>query len=173
MLKPAQIREIITRANPDLRQNPDRMMVFLDSGRIVCRGAKSLSYEYAYTLTIIVEDYPHHADRIIIPLLAFLRAQQPELFENREKSEQVIRFEAEYINNKTLDLQIEIDLTERVIVKKTDIGFTAEYVGEPTHPEYPDTDLQVDVYDRQDNNRHIGSFKTPAWDPYDYTEVLK
>lgn len=172
MLKPNHIREIITRANPHLRRDPDKLQVFLDSGRIVCRGAKSLSYEYAYTLNVIVQDYPGHADLIIIPLLAYLRAQQPELFENREKSDQVIRFDAEFLNHKTLDLSIEIDLTERVLVEPSDVGFTATYIGEPEHPEFPNKDIVIDLYDRPQGNKHLGQFKMPAWDPYGYTDLL-
>lgn len=173
MLKPNHIREIITRANPYLRRDPDKLQVFLDEGRIACRGANSLSYEYAYTLTVIVQDYPHHADQIIIPLLAYLRAQQPELFENRDNSAQVIRFDAEFLNHKTLDLSIQVDLTERVLVKQTEGGLEASYPGEPEHPEYPTKGVVVDVYDRKQGNKHLGQFRMPAWDPYGYTELLK
>lgn len=173
MLKPNHIREIITRANPYLKRDPDKLQVFLDEGRIACRGANSLSYEYAYTLNVIVQDYPHHADRIIIPLLAYLRAQQPELFENRDNSDQVIRFDAEFLNHKTLDLSIQVDLTERVLVKQTEGGLEASYPGEPEHPEYPTKDMVVDVYDRKQGNKHLGQFKMPAWNPYNYTELLK
>lgn len=173
MLKPNHIREIITRANPYLRRDPDKLQVFLDEGRIACRGANSLSYEYAYTLNVIVQDYPHHADQIIIPLLAYLRAQQPELFENRDNSAQVIRFDAEFLNHKTLDLSIQVDLTERVLVKQAEGGLEASYAGEPEHPEYPTKDMVADVYDRKQGNKHLGQFKIPAWDPYNYTELLK
>lgn len=172
MLKPDQIREVITRANEYLRRDPDKLQVFLDNGSIASRGAKSLSYEYRYTLNVIVQDYPDHADKIIIPLLAYLRAQQPELFENREKSDQVIRFDAEILNNATIDLSIEIDLTERVIVAPSDSGFSATYVGEPEHPEFPTKDIVIDLYDKPQGNKHLGQFKMPAWNPYNYTELL-
>ena len=172
MLKPDHIREVITRANTYLRRDPDKLHVFLDSGNIACRGAKNLSYEYRYTLNIIVQDYPNHADQIVIPLLAYLRAQQPELFENREKSDQVIRFEAEILNNATIDLSIQVDLTERVIVSPSENGFSASYVGEPEHPEFPTRDVVIDLYDRPQGDKHLGKFKMPAWDPYNYTDLL-
>src|SRR5690625_5099285 len=118
MLKPDRIREIITRANPYLKRDPDKLHVFLDSGRVVAHGAASLSYEYQYTINVVVLDYPHHADQIFVPLLAYLRTQQPELFENKEKAQNMIRFEAEVLNQQAVDLSIEIDLTERVIVSQ-------------------------------------------------------
>ena len=50
MIKPNEIREIMTRSNQYLQENPDKMQVFIDAGHIACRGANSLSYEYQYTL---------------------------------------------------------------------------------------------------------------------------
>ncbi|MCD9473059.1 phage tail protein, partial [Photobacterium phosphoreum] len=35
MLKPDKIRQIIALANPYLQRDPDKLQVFLDSGRIV------------------------------------------------------------------------------------------------------------------------------------------
>ncbi|WP_043944206.1 phage tail protein, partial [Ralstonia solanacearum] len=36
-------------------------------------GARSLSFEYQYTLTLIVTDYPDSSDTIVVPVLAWLR----------------------------------------------------------------------------------------------------
>lgn len=165
MLKPDKIRAIITRANPYLARDPDKLHVFLDSGRIVAYGAASLSYEYHYTLNVIVQGYPHHADQIFLPLLAYLRTQQPELFENRDKAQNLIRFEAEMLNQQTVDLSIEVDLTERVVVSTSEGNkLIAEHVGEPEHPEFPDFDVNVEVYDRT-TNALLGTFSVPAWTP--------
>lgn len=165
MLKPDKIRDIITRANPYLKVDPDKLHVFLDSGRIVAYGAGSLSFEYQYTLNVIVQDYPHHADQIFLPLLVYLRTQQPELFENRDKAKNLIRFEAEVLNQQTVDLSIEVDLTERVIISQPEGNkLVVQHVGEPDHPEFPDTDVHVEVYDRPTNTL-IGTYTVPAWAP--------
>lgn len=164
MLKPNEIREIITRSNDYLRVNPDKLQVFIDAGSIACRGSKSLSYEYQYTLTVIVQDYPEHADLIVLPLLVYLRTNQPELFENSTKSDDVIRFDIEFLNQSTIDLMIKIDLTERVLVAldASNGRLKATHIPEPNHPDYPNQDTIIDVYDRPEGV-HLGQINYPAW----------
>lgn len=165
MIKPAQLRDIISRANPYLSRDPDKLQVFLDSGKIVATGAVSLSFEYQYTLNLIVQDFPYHADQIILPMLAYLRTQQPELFENHDLAKNLIRFDAEILNESVLDLSIQVDLTERVIVSKgTEGRLTAVHVGEPDHPDFPAQAIEIDIYDRP-SDTHLGTFSMPAWDP--------
>lgn len=165
MLKPNLIREIIVKANPYLKRDPDKLQIFLDSGSIVSYGAASLSFEYRYTLNVIVQDYPNHADQIILPLLAYLRTQQPELFENRDLAQNLIRFEAEILSLSLLDLSIQVDLTERVIVgQDVENKLVATHVGEPEIPDFPSQEIQIEVYDRP-HDKHLGTFTIPAWDP--------
>tara|TARA_R110000851_G_scaffold333531_1_gene514906 strand:+ start:80609 stop:81109 length:501 start_codon:yes stop_codon:yes gene_type:complete len=164
MLKPAAVREIITRANPYLKRDPDKLQVFLDSGRVVARGAASLSYEYRYTLNVIVQDFPSHADQIVLPMLAYLRTQQPELFENTEMSNNLIRFDAEVISQSVIDLSLQVDLTERVIVGEQDGKLTASHVGEPPHPDFPEQEITIELIDKQ-TGEVMGVFVAPAWTP--------
>jgi len=167
MLKPAELRQAVTSANPHLARDPDKLQVFIDSGRIVCAGGASLSFEYQYTINLIVQDYPGHADAILLPMLAWLRTNQPELFENVEKRNQGIRFEAEFINQGVMDLSIEVDLTERVIVAPDpDAGnrLVAEHVGEPPHPEFPIDDWTLEVIDRRTDTL-LATFTFPGWRP--------
>ncbi len=165
MLKPNSIRDIVVRANPYLSQDPEKLHVFLEGGEIACTGAKSLSFEYRYVLNIIVQDYPHHANQIIIPVLAYLRKNQPELFENPEKSGDVIQFEAEILSVDAIDLSLKVNLTERVIVKDDRENFEAYHVGEGEHPYYPSQDITLDLYDRK-GGEHLGQTTMPAWIPY-------
>lgn len=164
MLKPLEIREIITRSNSYLRANPDKMQVFIDGGSIRTRGAASLSFEYQYTLRIIVQDFADHADLIILPLLVYLRTNQPELFENKDKSQNPIRFDIEFLNQGCIDLAIDIDLTERVIVKiDPDSGrLRAEHAPEPDNEYFPNEPVTVEIWDKQ-NNQSLGVVDIPAW----------
>ncbi len=165
MIKPGQIRDIVTSANPYLSRDPDKLQVFLDSGTVVAYGAASLSFEYRYTLNLIVQDYPYHADQIVLPVLAYLRTQQPELFENHDKAQNLIRFDAEILNETTLDLSLQVDLTERVIVGQGEGDkLIATHVGEPAHPDYPTQDVDFEIYDRN-TNVLLGKFTAPAWKP--------
>lgn len=117
MYKPVSLRTHLTAATPDLIQNPDKLKVFVDGGRLVCTGAGSLSFEYRYTLKLIVLDYRGDPDLIMVPLLAWVSRNQIELLENVEQREKGIRFEVELLSLETYDLTIDIDLSERVRVK--------------------------------------------------------
>jgi len=136
MLKPNSLRAHLTRAVPALVRDPDKLSVFVKHGKLVTTGAGSLSFEYRYTLNLLLLDYAEHADAIIVPLLAWLRDNQAEMAENPDQREKALRFEVDFLNAKTVDLVIEVDLTERVLVlpRRGSAGFDVKHVGEPPHP---------------------------------------
>lgn len=150
MLKPGLLRRHLTDANPNIRRNPDRMHIFAESGNVVSTGARSLSFEYQYTLNIIVTDYAGHADAIIVPLLAWVRVHQPDLMTNNERRRNGVRFEVEYLNQQAIDLLIEVDLTERVLVSREDGRLRADHVGEPADPDYPLVAEEVELWLRDE-----------------------
>lgn len=166
MLKPDKVRTIISNANPYLQNDPDKLQVFLDSGRIVAHGSsRNLSFEYRYTLTIIIQDFPHHANRVVLPLLALLRTEQPELFENPDLADQAIRFDAELLSNKTVDLALNVDLTERVIVSENEQGKLIAYVAtEPKREQFPNEDRLIELFDRKEGKK-VADIVVPAWRP--------
>lgn len=131
MKKPAQLREVIEKAYPYLRTNPDRLQVFIDDGHIIATNATSLSYEYQYTLNIIITDFDKDMAIITVPILAYLRLNQNDIFENAAKRHDAIAFESDLINNNTQDLSLKIKLTERVKVEQTEKGTEITYLPEP------------------------------------------
>ena len=71
-----------------------------------------------------------------MPVLAYLRVNQPELFENPQRRANGFKFITDYNNNDTLDLSLEIQLTERVVQKtNTDGDVILQYAPEPTWDE--------------------------------------
>lgn len=137
MLKPGSLRAHLTAALPELARDPERLVVLARAGRIITTGTAALSFEYAYTLQMIVLDYAGHADAVMVPLLAWLKRHQPELMDNPDRREKAVRFEVEYLTPQTIDLSIEMDLTERVLVRPregTPGGLNVIHVPEPPHP---------------------------------------
>ena len=120
MYKPASLRKHLGSAVPELKKNPDKLSIMVREGRVQAAGQASLSFEYAYTLQLIALDYAGSADAIIVPMLVWLRTHQREYFDNEALRNQAFRFSAEYQNGKTIDLVIELDLTEAVRVEVTD-----------------------------------------------------
>ena len=116
MRKPHSLRAHLTAASPELQREPDKLAIYVREGRLIAAGAATLSFEYRYTLTAVLLDYAGPADAIMVPLLAWLRAHQIEILENPTLRDKSVRFEVEYLNKETVDIQIEIDLTEAVVV---------------------------------------------------------
>lgn len=136
MNKLQALRTAINASNPELRQNPDRLLVFADKGKAVATAATSLSFEYQYDARVIVIDYPNHPDALVIPLLAWIRLQQPELMTARDKRADGLRFEIEISANDLYDIEITIPLTERVKVWTTEEGLHCEHLPEPPEDPY-------------------------------------
>ncbi|MFE2006436.1 phage tail protein [Pseudomonas guariconensis] len=132
MNKPSALRAHLLANVPELHKNPDRLLVFIDNGTIRSTAAPGLSFEYSYTLNIILTDYAGHPNAVAIPLLAWLLVNQPELLTNLEKGKTAIAFEADVLDNSKVDLSLKLPLTERVIVKKQDDGSL-----QVSHPDEP------------------------------------
>ncbi len=133
MLKPASLRAALECALPELAANPDRLIIYIDEGRIHSRYGDSLSFEYRYRLNVVMLDYAHHASAAIVPLLAWLRVHQPEIGLNPDLADQAVTFEAEILNHSSMDFALRLQLSERVIVTQDPAtGEThARHVGEP------------------------------------------
>ncbi|MFP2768328.1 phage tail protein [Oceanisphaera sp. KMM 10153] len=135
MNKPEQVRTLLLSAVPHLKRNPNELHVFVKNGRVVASAAKqNLSFEYQFDLVVVVTDYADHADRIMVPLLAWVAEHQPELITNPDKRESGVRFTVEMINKKLVDIEISLSLTERVKVTPVEGGRTVEHLPEPTDP---------------------------------------
>lgn len=132
MNKPNSLKAHLLAAVPRLADSPDRLLVFIDNGSTRTTTAPGLSFEYSYTLNVILTEFAGHPDAVFIPLLAWLMVNQNELLANQDKGKDAISFEADVIDNSKVDLSIKLPLTERVIVKKLDDGRL-----EVTHPDEP------------------------------------
>ncbi|WP_263143990.1 phage tail protein [Pseudomonas sp. RIT-PI-AD] len=145
MNKPESLRAHLLAAVPELRHNPDRLLVFIDQGRVRCTSAPTLSFEYAYTLQLVFTDYAGHPDAIMLPLLGWLRANQSELLANLEKASQGVEFEADILDNSKVDLALRLPLTERVVVAlQPDGRYSVTHAPEPAYDAYePPTDVEL------------------------------
>ena len=140
MKKPTSLRDHLLAAVPGLRRNRDQLSVFVDQGNIRSTAAHGLSFEYSYTVQVLITDYPGSADAVAIPLLAWVLQNQRELLENLERGKTAIEFEVDILNNDLVDMSIRLPLTERVIVKPATDGSAALQV---TYPEEPQLTEQL------------------------------
>lgn len=132
MYKPKHLRDHLTKAVPEFARDPDKLSLMVSSGNVVCAGTASHSWEYRYTLQVVVLDYTGAADAVVLPVLTWLREHQTEYLDNPEWREKNFRFNVDYLNSRAIDLMIELELTERVIVQANANGsYRIEHASEP------------------------------------------
>lgn len=147
MKKHQSLKAHLISAVSELQRDPDRVLVFVDEGAIRCTLANGLSYEYVYTLTLILTDYAGDLAAVTIPVLDWIRINQSELLANLEKAKNAIKFEAEILSNDKVDLVIQLPITERVIVKKDSNGLSVDYP-EELHYHQAEESKMVTLYDK-------------------------
>lgn len=135
MKKPTDLRAHLTATVPLLADHPDKLQLFIEKGRVATKRGAGLGFEYRYPLQILITDYTDPVDTLVIPLLVWIDANQPDLFDNTDKRDQAIGLEAELIDHTTTDVQFTLELTERVLVTATETGWLCTHLGEPPLPD--------------------------------------
>lgn len=135
MNKPQSLREALNSAIPYLQQNPDRFHLFVDKGASVGTAAASLSWEYRYTLNVIVTDFTGDQNLLMAAVMYWLRTNQPDALQNPSEREQLCAFEVDILGNGACDISINLKLTERVIAEEVDGVTVVRAVPEPDEPE--------------------------------------
>ncbi|CAN7192408.1 phage tail protein [Trinickia sp. LjRoot230] len=134
MNKAISLRRALTEAAPSLAVDPDKLLVFIDAGNIVGTGAPSLSFNYVYTLNVIIEDFAGDADTLFVALMAWVRRYQPDILNNDDLRQSAIAFEVDQLTQTTADLSIKLKLTESVVVSVDASGArTVKHVDEPVY----------------------------------------
>ncbi|WP_426762145.1 phage tail protein [Hafnia paralvei] len=137
MKKPESLRQALNKSVPFIANNPECLSIFIDSGSVVSTLATSLSFEYRYTLNVIVMNFAGDQNLLMAPILGWLTQHQPDILANPERREDGFTFEADILNNTTSDISIDLKLTERVIIKEENGQMVVEAVDEP-NPADPD-----------------------------------
>jgi len=132
MYKPDSLKKHLISAIADLRQNPDKLHIFIDEGGALGTGTASLSFRYEYALNLIITDFVAPFDALFVPLIAWLKVNQAEIFANDELRKKAIRFEVDMNNHESRDISITLLLTEAVAVNPLDAGrLDVTHVREP------------------------------------------
>jgi hypothetical protein len=135
MKKPIDLRAHLTQWVPDLAANPDKLHVFIETGRIVARYGKSLSFEYRYQVQLLITDFAESPDVLAVPLMVWIGQHQPNLLFDEKLRENLVTFKAELIDHDKVDIELTLELSERVLVKPTAAGYECEHINEPPLPD--------------------------------------
>ena len=135
MLKPDSLRKALTESVPVLSKNPEMLRLFIDNGKINSTLAASLSFEKQYTLNVVVTDFTDDFDLLLVPVLAWLREQQPDIMASEEGRKKGFTWYADINTDNSFDVSISLLLTERTIVKQVEKALHVENIPEPASPE--------------------------------------
>lgn len=129
MIKPAALRAAITTMLPDLGRDPQRLQMWADKGRIRATLSDNRGFAWEYTLNIVVTDYTGHPSLVFLAINDWLRVNQPDLLGAGQPG---YPFEADIIDDGTVDLHAELALTEQVSLRSRGDGeFDLEHLAEP------------------------------------------
>ena len=133
MNKPERFRAALLAALPDLANDPQRLSIFVEKGKLVASGTEGAGWQYSYQLTAIFQDFAGDMDTLAMAVTAWVSMEQPDMLKNSVQAERGIRFECELMTSELADIAIEIDLTEAVYAS-ADGGFDhpAEPPADPT-----------------------------------------
>ncbi|HCN3006972.1 TPA: phage tail protein, partial [Escherichia coli] len=88
-----------------------------------------------YTLNVIVTDFTGDFDLLIVPVLAWLRENQPDIMTTDEGQKKGFTFYADINNDSSFDISISLMLTERTLVSEVDGALHVKNIPEPPPPE--------------------------------------
>ncbi|WP_239953705.1 phage tail protein [Pantoea sp. Z09] len=142
MQKPQQLRAALNRSVPLLQQNPERLTMSIAAGTVVATSAPSLSFEYRYRLELTIAEVQQEIEAAIVPLLAWLRDNQPEMMGNADKRRSDFTFASDAAGALSIGLQ----LSERVLVTQQESALQVTFPGEPTPPANDEAPLQLWVH---------------------------
>ena len=134
MRKPDQLRAWLLRSVAGLADQPERLHLWVENGRLRSVPGKTLSYEYRYELIVIVEDFSGETHDLVVPVLAWLSKYQSDLL--RHVTDDGLPINHDILGNSSANIEIKLALKERVIVNQTPAGgWQVEYPAEAEFPE--------------------------------------
>ena len=130
MKKPTELRKALTAALPELKRNPDRLVIWVEDGAIRARQTEDASFSFEYPLSVLLREIQTDIAVIVHAINRWLRVNQPDLLAagNRDS----FKFETDILDNGTADIVFTLDLVEAVKVAEDPAGgWSLDYVAEP------------------------------------------
>ena len=134
MDKPNSLRQALIDAIPQLSAHPEMLRFSVENGNIDARLSVSLSFEKKYTLKGLVKNFVGESNQLFVPLLAWLRENQPDIFTLDEGRKNGYLFQIVMNEDESKDISFSLQLTERILVTEENGTLRACYSPEPPLP---------------------------------------
>lgn len=129
MKKAELMRDALTRNNTWCKANPELFIIWVEKGHIQIEATGEASFMYHYTIQVLAVDFPGQIDDLMLPLLAWVWQQQPDLLLNPDNNRKV-EFDADIVNDDVADILFKVPAWERVIVEIVDGKPVAKHLAE-------------------------------------------
>ncbi len=121
MKKIDSLRAALVAACPAFADDPDRLVIFVDKGRLVSRLTASdmmggVRYEWRYVVRLEFHDFTGSPDEIAVPLLLWLGTHQPDRLLDFAREDTALGFAADIIDQTTWDIVFSFELNEAIQV---------------------------------------------------------
>lgn len=131
MKKPEFLRQTLIKKVPYLHAYPGTLSMSAEKGVVIATTTKSLSFEYNYVLNLTISYYTGDLNFLIVPLLQWIRKNQPDLMTNPELRKTGFTFSVDTFSQDATNIKIGLKLTERVLVRENGENLTVEDLPEP------------------------------------------
>lgn len=129
------LRAMVVKVLPHLARDPDRLLIYIEGGSVRARDTGSLSFEIINRIKLVVLELAEDKALLFVALVQWARVNAPHLL---VPNAVLATFDADILDNKTADFEIDIEVSDRVMVEqREDGGVDMRYLAEPD-PLFPD-----------------------------------
>lgn len=130
MQKPASLRAALTAAIPEIRDQPDRLVIWVEDGAVRARQTETHGFAFEYPLSVLLREVSTDIAIVALAINRWLRRHQSNLLAGG--SGDSYKFETDVLDNATADILFTIDLCENVAVEpQPDGSWSIDYQVEP------------------------------------------
>lgn len=115
MKKAELLRAALIASNQWCKANPEQFTVWVEKGHIEIQATGESSFMYLYPIQVLAMDFPGQLDDLMLPLLAWVWENQPDLLLNPDSNKK-IEFDADIVSDTIADILLKVPVWERVIV---------------------------------------------------------
>lgn len=119
MSKAKSLRTALQAAIPEVRNEPDRLKLWIENGAVRMRNTASHGFALQYPLSVLIEQAKTDIAIIALAITRWLRVNQPDLLSPNGDS---FQFESDILDVNTADILFTINLTENIAVEPQEGG---------------------------------------------------
>ena len=130
MQKPTSLRKALMAALPELRNQPDRLVIWIEDGAVRARQTADHGFAFEYPLSVLLRETSTDIAIVAHAINRWLRLNQPSLLTAGDRD--TFKFETDILDNGTADILLTVDLVETVkVTAQEDGSWSIDYLPEP------------------------------------------